>query len=62
MFLCILLSEDVFPFIMMLGKLGQTSEIYILFVVTYLCHSEFLSHKPAAEKTVCHAHGSYFDV
>lgn len=58
----ILLSAVVFPFITMLGKLGQTSELYILFVVTLISVSECLSHKPAAEKTVCHAHGSSFDV
>lgn len=36
MFPFILLSVDVFPFIMMLGKLGQTSELYVLFVVTLI--------------------------
>lgn len=30
MFFFILLSVNAFPFIMMLGKLGQTSELYIL--------------------------------
>ena len=36
MLLFILLSVDVFPFIVMLGKLSQTSELYILFVVTLI--------------------------
>lgn len=33
MFLFILLSVDVFPFIIILGKLVQTSELYILVLV-----------------------------
>lgn len=32
-FLFILLSVDVFPFIIILGKLGQTSELYILVIL-----------------------------
>lgn len=36
MFLFILLSVNAFPFIMMLGKLGQTSELYILVLVTLI--------------------------
>ena len=36
MFLFLLLSVDVFPFIMMLVNLGQTSEHFILFVVTLI--------------------------
>lgn len=36
MFLFILLSVDVFPFIIILGKLVQTSELYILVLVTLI--------------------------
>lgn len=36
MLLFIVLSVGVSPFIMMLGKLDQTFELYILFVVTLI--------------------------
>lgn len=62
MFLFILVSR-CFSFHHYFGK--ASSNIWALhfgFGHSDLCHSKFLRHKPAAEKTVWHSHGSYFDV